>query len=57
MKAIRKYNATLLYDYKNLNGVAISIPQSRGESNAIHYFEKIKGVLSVQKDKKMQLLD
>lgn len=57
MKAVKAYQATLLYDYKNFNGIAISIPTSREETNAIRHFKSVKGVLSVQKDRKMQLYD
>lgn len=57
MRAIRKWKAQMLYDYKNFNGIAISLPTTCGEQEAIQYFRNVKGVLSVQKDRKMQLLD
>lgn len=55
MKAVKAYGARLLYDYKIIKGIAISIPASRDETKAINYFEKVRGVLSVIKDRKVEL--
>lgn len=57
LRAVKKYNANLLYVYKNFNGVAISLPSSIKEATAINYFKQIKGVLSVQRDKQLKLND
>lgn len=57
LKAMKRYKAKLLYDYKNFNGVAISISDTYDETKAIHFFEKVSGVISVQRDRKMQLFD
>lgn len=57
LKAMRKYKAQLLYDYKNFNGVAVSISKSYDEQQVIRFFKNTKGVLSVQRDRKMQLYD
>lgn len=57
MKAVKQYNARLLYDYRNFNGIAISLPDSVHIEKAIARFKKVKGVLSVQRDRKLQLFD
>lgn len=57
LKALKRYKAKLLYDYKNFNGVAISISDTYDETTVIHFFEKVSGVISVQRDRKMQLFD
>lgn len=57
LKAMKRYKAKLLYDYKNFNGVAISISDTYDETTVIHFFEKVSGVISVQRDRKMQLFD
>jgi hypothetical protein len=50
MKAIKVYGASIIYKYQNFNGMAISIPKGKKLEEAIAYFQKIKGVLSVNKD-------
>lgn len=55
MRAIDKSGSELVYDYVNLNGVAVRVPSSMTESQAIDYYNAVKGVLSVQRDQKMQL--
>lgn len=55
LKAVKKYNAEILYDYKNFNGVAIKIPQGMDINSAIAYFKKVKGVLQVNRDSIMHL--
>jgi len=49
-KAIKDYKAELIYDYKNFNGFAISIPQGSKIEDAISYFNKVDGVLTVNRD-------
>ncbi|MDO5608372.1 MAG: hypothetical protein Q4G08_07960 [Capnocytophaga sp.] len=53
--AVKEYGATILYDYKNLNGIAIRIPQEKNIEEAIAYFESVRGVLSVNKDEVITL--
>lgn len=50
MKAVKAYKATVLYDYKNFNGIAIKIPEGTSLEAAIEYFKKVKGVLQVNRD-------
>lgn len=55
LKAVKKYKATLVYDYRMMNGIAIRIPDGKTLEEAISYFSRVKGVLSVNKDRIMQL--
>ncbi|MDO5615626.1 MAG: hypothetical protein Q4G16_05510, partial [Cruoricaptor ignavus] len=55
LKSVNDFGAELIYEYKTMNGIAIKIPDEKSMETAISYFEKVKGVLSVQRDKIMQL--
>lgn len=55
MKAVRKYHATVLYDYRTFSGIAIRIPDGTDIHKAIDYFKNVKGVLSVNRDRIMHL--
>lgn len=55
LKAIKKYDAKIIYLYKNFHGAAISVSKNHTETEAINYFKKVKGVLSVEKDRQLQL--
>ncbi len=50
MKAVKAYGATVIYDYKIINGIAISLPEDRDLHQARAWFQKVKGVLSVNYD-------
>ncbi|GEM_PF-368480 len=50
-KAIRKYGASIIYDYRIVNAIAIRIPDPRKLDEAITHFEKVKGVLQVSRDR------
>ena len=50
-KAIRKYGAEIKYDYRITNAIAIRIPDPDKMEEAILYFEKVKGVLQVSRDR------
>src|SRR5574344_793080 len=50
-KAVKKYGASFIYKYNNFNAIAISIPKEKNIGDAIIYFKKIKGVLSVVRDR------
>lgn len=55
LRAAKKYGSEVLYVYKNINGIAVSIPKNRSLQEAVNYYEKINGVFSVMKYEKMQL--
>ena len=50
MKAIQKKGCAVLYEYKNLNGIAIKTPDDWDIEKAVAYFSKVKGVTFVNKD-------
>jgi hypothetical protein len=50
-KAIAKYHAKIIYEYKNFNGLSLVIPKGKTLDESITYFNKVKGVLSVEKDR------
>lgn len=50
LEAVNQYGAKLLYDYTHLNGIAVSVPENKSMDDAIKYFKKVSGVLSVEKD-------
>ena len=56
MKAIKKYGATVIYDYKALNSISIKLPEGKNVDEAKVHFEKVKGVVQVNYDKIMRLM-
>ncbi|MBR4755558.1 MAG: hypothetical protein IK076_01295 [Bacteroidales bacterium] len=56
-KAIHKYGASIIYDYRIINAIAIRIPDNKELEDAITHFEKVKGVLQVSKDRVYHLDD
>ncbi|MBF1285308.1 MAG: hypothetical protein HXM85_03865 [Neisseria sp.] len=55
MKAVKDSGASLVYEYKNLHGIAIRPSAKTNIQDAIAYFQKINGVLSVEQDRLMKL--
>ena len=50
MAAIIEYNATVLYMYRMISGIAIKIPEGADIEEAIDYFSAVEGVLQVCRD-------
>lgn len=55
LNAAKIYGSDVLYVYKIINGIAVTVPKNKSVSDAIKFYEKIPGVLSVNKDQKLQL--
>lgn len=55
IEAAEKYGSKILYVYKNINGVAVTVPKNKTVTEAMKYYKKVNGVLSVTRDQKMQL--
>lgn len=55
LRTAKKYGSKILYVYKNVNGIAVTVPQGKTVPEAIRFYEKVGGVLSVTPDRKMQL--
>ena len=56
MKAIKKYGATVIYDYKNISSIAIKLPEGKNVDEAKAHFEKVKGVIHVDYDKILRIM-
>ena len=55
-KAAKKYGSEIIYDYKNLNGAALRVPDNKTPAKAIKYYQKVPGILSVEMDKRAYLM-
>lgn len=55
MNAVREYDAKIVYEYRNFNGIAIKLPNGTDMEKAVSHFRMVKGVLSVEADRRMQL--
>ena len=55
LKAVKTSGATLVYEYKNLYGIAIRLSSKTNIEDTIAYFKKINGVLSVEQDRLLKL--
>ena len=55
LSAAKKYGSKILYVYKNINGIAVTVPKDKTVQEAMKYYEKVNGVLSVIKDQKTKL--
>ena len=55
-KAAQKYGSEIIYDYKNLNGAALRVPDNQTPAKDIKYYKKVPGVLSVEMDKRAYLM-
>ena len=56
MKAIKKYGASVIYDYKNISSISIKLPEGKNVDEAKAHFEKVKGVIQVDYDKIMRIM-
>lgn len=57
LKAVEQYGAELIYDYSIIPGIAIGIPDGTDIHEAIAFFRKVKGVISVERDRIYHLTD
>lgn len=55
LEAAKEYGSKVLYVYKNINGITVTVPKNQTVPQAIKYYEKVEGVLSVSRDRMMQL--
>lgn len=56
-KAIGEYGAEIIYDYSIIPGMAIKIPEGKTLEEAMAFFKKVEGVISVEKDHIIRLTD
>ncbi len=50
LEAAQQYKATVIYQYNELNGIAVTIPASATQEEAMRFFQNVPGVVSVQPD-------
>ena len=50
MAAIEEYGATVIYEYRIVDAVAIRIPQGTFIGDAIEFFQNVDGVTFVKRD-------
>ncbi|KZC86155.1 putative lipoprotein [Neisseria flavescens] len=55
LKVVKASGASLIYEYKNLHGIAIRPSSKTNIEDAIAYFKKVNGVLSVEQDRLLKL--
>ena len=55
LKKAASFGAEIFYDYKNINAIAVKIPNEKTVEDAEKYFGSIPGVLSVTQDKAVSL--
>lgn len=54
-KAVKGYGSEIIYEYRSLNGIAVTVPQGQTAAEAIGYYMDVTGVLSVTEDTMQQL--
>lgn len=57
LKAIKEYKCEIVYDYHNMNGMALKKPEDKSLEETMQYFKKVKGVLTVEYDYIIRLDD
>lgn len=55
LAAAKKYGSKVLYVYKVINGIAVTVPKGKTSREAMEYYGRIPGVLSLTQDRKLQL--
>ncbi|MBP3774316.1 MAG: hypothetical protein ILA34_03070 [Bacteroidaceae bacterium] len=51
LRAARRWHAKVIYQYRIIPGMALSMPKDRGMEKSIRYFKKVKGVVQVSRDR------
>ena len=57
LEAIEEYGATIIYEYRIINSVAIRIPEGTFIGDAIEFFKNVDGVMAVRRDQSVHLDD
>lgn len=57
LKVIKEYKCEIVYDYHNMNGMALKKPEDKSLEETMQYFRSVKGVLSVEYDHIIRLDD
>ena len=54
-RKVKSYGAEIIYEYKEMKGIAVRIFRGKSIEQGRKYFESIKGVTKVTKDSKVEL--
>lgn len=54
-RKVKSYDAEIIYEYKEMKGIAVRISRGKSIEQGRKYFESIKGVTNVMKDGKVEL--
>jgi len=54
-RKVKSYGAEIIYEYKEMKGIAVRISRGKSIEQGRKYFESIKGVTNVMKDGKVEL--
>ena len=54
-RKVKSYGAEIIYEYKEMKGIAVRISRGKSIEQWRKYFENIKGVTNVMKDSKLEL--
>lgn len=57
LKAIKDYECEIVYDYVNINGMALKKPEGKTLEETMQYFREVKGVLTVEYNYIIRLTD
>lgn len=57
LKSIKDYECEIVYDYVNINGMALKKPEGKTLEETMQYFREVKGVLSVEYNYVIRLRD
>ena len=57
LEAIEEYGATIIYEYRIINSVAIRIPEGTFIGDAIEFFKNVDGVTLVKRDQMLHIDD
>lgn len=55
LRAARHYGSDIVYQYEMFHAVALTVPRHKPLSKAIRYYRRVKGVIAVNKDERMEL--
>lgn len=55
LAAAKSYGSETVYLYSTLNGAALTIPDGKTVAEAISYYRSVRGVLTVNEDRKVVL--
>lgn len=56
LDAARIYGSEVIYEYRNFNGIAVTVPRGKTIDEAIQFYERVEGVIQVNRDEMLELM-